>query len=654
MATLAKSFMADFDDDEDDVALPPLQTATGAKPPASAASAAASAAAASSAGSKVKSEPGPAVDAAAVESKDGMQDEEGEEDGEDDGEDDEDEDVAVNELDFDADQQQPQDGAQGPQPVTDDPLAPTFDNATPIAAISALLHSDKLQTHMAVISHFQFGTPLPAAGTAAAAAEALAASPSPAVAAAAASAPINKEREYPYIVASNELSFEIDSHIGALHKFARDLYAPRYGELEQLLSNPIEYARVAQLIGNETDMARVTKLLQDVKSIASNVLLTISVTATTTRGKPLPPAELSKLQAVCDTILQLDQCKTRMHAYIASRMHALAPNVSAMLGTDVAARLVQLAGGIKKLSEMPACNLQNLGKKGKNASGLSRVSQGVHDGLISTSAVIQDTPPALRQRALRLLGGKVTLAARLDAFGAEDAPLGGVSSTAMDGARGRELLADVRGKIEKWQEAPAAAPVKALPAPLSRAKPRRGGRRHRKQREASAITDLGRQKKRAFFGKEELVDEYTGEGLGMIGQEGTGQLRVQVKEQKLAKRLSQKTQARLKKQAGVLGVGNKAALAGLGTVTSLASISGTASSIAFTPAQGMQLVKTESAATRGDALKKASDTYFTNNLAFSRVKQEAQQKKQLPPVPTFAAAAASDSAPPGAKRQKIA
>jgi U4/U6 small nuclear ribonucleoprotein PRP31 len=323
----------------------------------------------------------------------------------------------------------------------------------------------------------------------------------------------------------------------------------------------------------------------------------------------------------------------------------------------VAAKLVAIAGGIKKLSEIPACNVQNLGKKGKMATGMSRISQGVHDGLIVTSKVIQDTPPVMRQRALRLLGGKVTLAARLDAFGSDDAPLGGVSNTADDGARGRELIEEVRAKIEKWQEAPAAAAIKALPAPLSRAKPRRGGRRHRKQREASAITDLGRQKKRAFFGKEELVDEYTGEGLGMIGQEGTGQLRVQAKEAKLAKRLSQKTQARLKKQAGVLGVGNKAALAGLGTVTSLASMSGTASSIAFTPAQGMHLVKTESAATRGTALHRASDTYFANNLAFNRVKQEAAAKKQLPPVPSFAAAAAADSgshAPPDAKRQRLA
>ena len=64
--------------------------------------------------------------------------------------------------------------------------------------------------------------------------------------------PIVREDEYPVIVASNELSFEIDNDILRLNRFIRDLYAAKFPELEQLVVNALEYARVVQRIGNLT------------------------------------------------------------------------------------------------------------------------------------------------------------------------------------------------------------------------------------------------------------------------------------------------------------------------------------------------------------------------------------------------------------------
>lgn len=441
---------------------------------------------------------------------------------------------------------------------------------------------------------------------------------------------VNKDVEYPYVVFSNELSLEIDAHVSSLHKLARDLYAPRYVELEQLLSQPTEYARVASLIGNETDMGRIGKLLAST-GVPNNVLLTISVTATTTRGKPLPEETIEKLRAVCRTILDLDAAKSTLHAYIASRMAIVAPNASAMLGADLAARLVGLAGGVKKLAEIPACNLQVIGRKGVQASGLSRVSQGAHEGIIAQAAVIGTLPPTLRVRGLRLLANKLALACRLDAFAVDD-----------DDSQGRALLADMRDKFEKWQEAPSVKLTKALPVPLQKSRPKRGGKRYRKEKERMAVTEVAKQKSRVFFGKEEVVDEYTGEGFGMLGQEGSGVLRVNNKDAKLAKRLSQKTQARLKRVAGGIAAAAAAAGGATGTITSLAGISGTASSIAFTPAQGMQLVKTEQI----QRVKAANDSYFAAAGSFARV-----GKKTLPPVPVFAQTSTGDQPPE--KRQKL-
>jgi U4/U6 small nuclear ribonucleoprotein PRP31 len=39
-------------------------------------------------------------------------------------------------------------------------------------------------------------------------------------------------------------------------------------------------------------------------------------------------------------------------------MHQIAPNLSAAIGSEVAARLMGVAGGLMSLSKMPACNVQ--------------------------------------------------------------------------------------------------------------------------------------------------------------------------------------------------------------------------------------------------------------------------------------------------------
>jgi len=39
-------------------------------------------------------------------------------------------------------------------------------------------------------------------------------------------------------------------------------------------------------------------------------------------------------------------------------MHKIAPNLSTAVGTEVAARLMGVAGGLINLSKMPACNVQ--------------------------------------------------------------------------------------------------------------------------------------------------------------------------------------------------------------------------------------------------------------------------------------------------------
>ena len=65
---------------------------------------------------------------------------------------------------------------------------------------------------------------------------------------------------------------------------------------------------------------------------------------------------------------------------------------------------------------------QVLGAKTKNLAGRSTATAGSHQGFVIQCPVVQQTPPALRLKAMRLVASTCTLLARVDAFGQD--PLG--------------------------------------------------------------------------------------------------------------------------------------------------------------------------------------------------------------------------------------
>jgi len=199
---------------------------------------------------------------------------------------------------------------------------------------------------------------------------------------------------------------------------------------------------------------------------------------------------------------------------------------------------------------------------------------------------------------MRIVSAKVVLAARVDRV--HNSP---------DGSTGEELKASCLQRLEKLTEPPPNKGQRALPAPDDKPARKRGGRRARKAKEATAMTDLRKAQNRMAFGKEEKEVGYgTGEGtagMGMIGQSTDGRIRnIQID-----KRTAAKLSAKNKGWGGATPISGSASslrgfgqsagsnidLRGKGLRTSgvgggSASTSGTASSISFTPVQGLELV----------------------------------------------------------------
>ncbi|XP_022877243.1 U4/U6 small nuclear ribonucleoprotein Prp31 homolog [Olea europaea var. sylvestris] len=296
---------------------------------------------------------------------------------------------------------------------------------------------------------------------------------------------LEDDPEYQLIVDCNALSVDIENEIVIVHNFIRDKYRLKFPELESLVHHPIDYARVVKKIGNEMDLTLV-----DLEGLLpSAIIMVISVTASTTSGKPLPEDVLQKTLDACDRALALDSAKKKVLDFVESRMGYIAPNLSAIVGSAVAAKLMGTAGGLTALAKMPACNVQLLGAKKKNLAGFSTATSQFRVGYLEQTEIFQSSPPSLRMRACRLLAAKSTLAARVDSTRGDPT-----------GKNGRSFRDEILKKIEKWQEPPPAKQPKPLPVPDSEPKKKRGGRRLRKMKERYAITDMRKLANRMQFG----------------------------------------------------------------------------------------------------------------------------------------------------------
>ncbi|PHH84165.1 hypothetical protein CDD83_2371 [Cordyceps sp. RAO-2017] len=436
---------------------------------------------------------------------------------------------------------------------------------------------------------------------------------------------IEDHPEYSLLTQSNRLSTMIDGEVALVHKFIRDHYSTRFPELERLVTTPLEYAKVVAIIGNGPMTSDSIKALQTstdnalgkgLKEVLDGPsLMIVTVEATTSKGEEMSEEELHRVRQACDMMISLQHAKSVLTKYVQSRMTVFAPNLTALVGSLTAAQLLNAAGGLKGLSNTPACNVPSWGSK-KRQSGLATNVAIRQQGYLYHSEMVQHIPNDLKRQAMRIVAAKLVLAARVDCRHAS-----------ADGSTGEELRSACLERLEKLTEPPPNKGQRALPVPDDKPSRKRGGRRARKAKEALAMTDLRKAQNRMAFGKEEKEVGYgTGDGtvgLGMIGQQNDGRIRAAQVDGRTRAKLGAKnkgwgagTAAGAASSIGSFGQpggidlrGKGLRAAGVGSTVGGAPV-GTTSTVTFTPVQGLELVDPKAQAELGKKRKADEDRWF--------------------------------------------
>lgn len=172
----------------------------------------------------------------------------------------------------------------------------------------------------------------------------------------------------------------------------------------------------------------------------------------------------------CQDIFTLMEDKNVLFSLIKGLMNEIAPNLSALVGVDIGARLIGCCdNSIKKFSFITGNGVIALNKNGSN--------------IITNSDIVLNTPEQWKKQAIRLMSCKSVLAARMD-----------IQSKRGDSSYGIMLRDDVIRKLEKMQEPAKLNLEKPIPPPQLTSSKKRGGRRQRKLKELYGGSSIARRK----------------------------------------------------------------------------------------------------------------------------------------------------------------
>jgi nucleolar protein 56 len=118
----------------------------------------------------------------------------------------------------------------------------------------------------------------------------------------------------------------------------------------------------------------------------------------------------------------ISSVRNDLEAAVTAALPRRAPNVAALLGPLLAARMISQAGGLARLARLPSSTVQMLGAEKAFFDHLRGRAPPPRHGLLFLHPTIQGAPRRQRGKLARALAGKVAIAARLDLAGAPVRP----------------------------------------------------------------------------------------------------------------------------------------------------------------------------------------------------------------------------------------
>ncbi|KAI6093027.1 nucleolar protein nop5 [Hypoxylon rubiginosum] len=230
------------------------------------------------------------------------------------------------------------------------------------------------------------------------------------------------------IVQAIKLLDDLDKELNNYAMRVKEWYGWHFPELDRIVQDNLAYARIIITMGTRenatnTDFSEI--LPEDIES-------RVKTAAEVSMGTEILDFDLDNIKLLAEQVISFTEYRQQLSLYLTSRMKAIAPNLTELIGELVGARLIAHTGSLLKLAKSPGSTIQILGAE----KALFRALKTKHDtpkyGLIYHSSLVGQASGKNKGKIARTLSAKAALCLRVDAL----------SELSQEGADGEDIAVD--------------------------------------------------------------------------------------------------------------------------------------------------------------------------------------------------------------------
>ncbi|EME39854.1 hypothetical protein DOTSEDRAFT_74675 [Dothistroma septosporum NZE10] len=209
----------------------------------------------------------------------------------------------------------------------------------------------------------------------------------------------------------------LDKAVNTFSMRVREWYGWHFPELVRIVSENHKYAKCALFIGDKKTLSEdslhdLAAIVDDDESVARAIIEAARVSM----GQDISETDMENVMLFAKRTADLTAYRKSLGNYLVAKMGVVAPNLAALIGETVGARLISHAGSLTNLAKYPASTVQILGAEKALFRALKTKGNTPKYGLIYHSSFIGRAGMKNKGRISRFLANKTSIASRIDNF----------------------------------------------------------------------------------------------------------------------------------------------------------------------------------------------------------------------------------------------
>jgi len=163
-------------------------------------------------------------------------------------------------------------------------------------------------------------------------------------------------------------------------------YSWHFPELEKIVSENITYAKVVQKIGRKSNLWETEFSLEEL--VPDEIEKDIKKAAEISMGSDILEEDELNIRCLAQQVVDISDYRATLAEYLSSRMKAVAPNLTILVGELLAAKLIANSGSLINLAKLPSSTIQILGAEKALFRALKTKGNTPKYGLIYNASIV--------------------------------------------------------------------------------------------------------------------------------------------------------------------------------------------------------------------------------------------------------------------------